>query len=108
MRFQAPCYRVIEPKWSHLPLSGEGATIHGARFTPKDKPALHLSLDANTAIKESQATSRREDVDGANSSAISIDGVHLVRKRLSVSGQYHVQGTLRYQRLSHQSRLMCH
>jgi RES domain-containing protein len=38
--------------WAHRPLSGEGAALHGGRFNPKGWPALYLSLDPLTAIRE--------------------------------------------------------
>lgn len=52
MRFQATCYRAHDPRWSFLPLSGEGAAIRGARFNPKGVPALYLALSIMTAVKE--------------------------------------------------------
>lgn len=52
MRFSATCYRAHDPRWSFLPLSGEGAAIRGARFNPKGVPALYLALSIMTAVKE--------------------------------------------------------
>ncbi len=52
MRFVGLAYRAHDPRWSFRPLSGEGAAVHGGRFNPKGTPALHLALDAMTAIKE--------------------------------------------------------
>lgn len=52
MRFQGLAYRAHDPRWSFKPLSGEGAAIHGGRFNPKGTPALYVSLDPMTAIKE--------------------------------------------------------
>ena len=52
MRFRGTCYRAHDPRWSYLPLSGAGAAIHGGRFNPKGTPALYLSLDPMTAVKE--------------------------------------------------------
>ena len=52
MRFQGLAYRVHDPRWSFKPLSGDCAAIHGGRFNPKGTPALYLSLDPMTAIKE--------------------------------------------------------
>ena len=52
MRFTGTCYRAHDPRWSFLPLSGEGAAIRGARFNPKGVPALYLALGIMTAVKE--------------------------------------------------------
>lgn len=52
MRFRGTCYRVHDPRWSFRPLSGAGAAIHGGRFNPKGTPALYLSLDLVTAVRE--------------------------------------------------------
>ena len=52
MRFRGLAYRAHDPRWSFKPLSGEGAAIHGGRFNPKGTPALYVSLDPITAIKE--------------------------------------------------------
>lgn len=52
MKFQGLAYRAHDPRWSFKPLSGEGAALHGGRFNPKGTPALYLSLDPMTAIKE--------------------------------------------------------
>ena len=52
MRFQGLAYRAHDPRWSFRPLSGDGAAIHGGRFNPKGTPALYVSLDPMTAIRE--------------------------------------------------------
>lgn len=52
MRFVGTCYRVHDPRWSFKPLSGYGAAVHGGRFNPKGVPALYLSLDLVTAVRE--------------------------------------------------------
>jgi RES domain-containing protein len=52
LKFQGLAYRAHDPRWSFNPLSGDGAAIHGGRFNPKGTPALYLSLDPMTAIKE--------------------------------------------------------
>jgi RES domain-containing protein len=52
LRFQGWAYRAHDPRWSFKPLSGDGAAVHGGRFNPKGTPALYLSLDPMTAIKE--------------------------------------------------------
>ncbi len=52
MRFQGLAYRAHDPRWSFKPLSGGGAAVHGGRFNPQGAPALYLSLDPMTALKE--------------------------------------------------------
>jgi RES domain-containing protein len=52
LKFQGLAYRAHDPRWSFKPLSGDGAAVHGGRFNPKGTPALYLSLDPMTAIKE--------------------------------------------------------
>jgi RES domain-containing protein len=52
LRFVATAYRAHHPRWSFRPISGDGAAIHGGRFNPRGVPALYLSLDPVTAIKE--------------------------------------------------------
>lgn len=52
MKFVGTAYRAHHPRWSFKPISGDGAAIHGGRFNPKGMPALYLSLDLITAIKE--------------------------------------------------------
>ena len=62
MRFRGTCFRAHDPRWSHKPLSGEGAAKHGGRFNPVGVPALYLGLELLTAIKEvSRGTARRID-----------------------------------------------
>jgi RES domain-containing protein len=52
LRFEGLAYRAHDPRWSFKPLSGDGAAIHGGRFSPKGTPALYVALDPMTAIKE--------------------------------------------------------
>jgi RES domain-containing protein len=52
LKFRGLAYRAHDPRWSFKPLSGEGAVVHGGRFNPKGTPALYMSLDPMTAIKE--------------------------------------------------------
>jgi RES domain-containing protein len=52
LKFEGLAYRAHDPRWSFKPLSGDGAAVHGGRFNPKGTPALYLSLDPMTAIKE--------------------------------------------------------
>ena len=56
MRFIGTCYRAHDPRWSFLPVSGEGAAVHGGRFNPKGIAALYLALTAEGAIIEASAT----------------------------------------------------
>ena len=50
--FRARFWRMLAPRWSHQPLSGEGAAKHGGRFNERDIPALYMSEDFTTAISE--------------------------------------------------------
>lgn len=52
MRFTGTCYRAHDPRWLFKPISGDGAAAHGGRFNPKGVPALYLSLDPITVLKE--------------------------------------------------------
>jgi RES domain-containing protein len=52
LRFRGLAYRAHDPRWSFKPLSGDGAAVHGGRFNAKGTPALYLSLDPMTAVKE--------------------------------------------------------
>lgn len=52
MRFQGTLYRAFNPLYAREPLSGRGAQLHGGRFNPKGGPALYLTLDVLTAIRE--------------------------------------------------------
>ncbi|HEY2355937.1 MAG TPA: RES domain-containing protein [Phenylobacterium sp.] len=62
MRFEGTAYRAHDPRWSFTPLSGDGAALRGARFNPKGAPALYLSLEVLTAIKEAnQGFARKID-----------------------------------------------
>lgn len=45
-------YRVIVPRWSHLPTSGYGAAIRGGRFNRPTLEALYLSQTAEAALAE--------------------------------------------------------
>lgn len=45
-------YRALTPRWSHDPLSGEGAAITGGRFNPEGYAALYLSSDPKAALYE--------------------------------------------------------
>jgi RES domain-containing protein len=46
--------RVLTPRWAHLPLSGEGASITGGRFNRIGARALYLSRTIETAWAEYQ------------------------------------------------------
>jgi RES domain-containing protein len=52
LRFVGVCYRAHDPRWSFKPTSGDGAALRGARFNPKDVPALYLALSIVGAVKE--------------------------------------------------------
>jgi RES domain-containing protein len=52
LRFQGTAYRAIHPEWSFAPASGEGAAIRGARFNPKNVPALYLATSVEGAFLE--------------------------------------------------------
>lgn len=45
-------WRMLAPRWSHAPLSGEGAARHGGRWNPKGMPTLYMSVEFTTAIAE--------------------------------------------------------
>ena len=51
-RFRATCYRAHDPRWSFAPLSGNGAARYGGRYNREGVPALYLSLEITTAIRE--------------------------------------------------------
>ena len=62
MRFEGTAYCAHDPRWSFTPISGVGAALRGARFNPKGVPALYLSLEVLTAIKEAnQGFARKID-----------------------------------------------
>lgn len=52
MIFRGPAFRAHHPKWSWKPTSGEGAALYGGRFNRKGLPALYLSTDMATAMRE--------------------------------------------------------
>lgn len=52
MNYTGLAYRAHHPNWSWTPLSGEGARRHGGRFNRPGVPALYLSRDPSTAIRE--------------------------------------------------------
>lgn len=52
MRFQGTLYRALNPLYAREPLSGRGAQLYGGRFNAKGVPALYLTLDVQTAIRE--------------------------------------------------------
>jgi RES domain-containing protein len=45
-------WRVLTPRWAHLPLSGEGAARNGGRWNPQAIPALYMSAELTTAVAE--------------------------------------------------------
>ncbi len=54
MRLQGVVYRGHNPRWSFLPLSGEGAARYGGRFNSVGMPALYTSWRMETAWREAQ------------------------------------------------------
>ena len=50
-------YRLITPRWSVAPTSGDGAAVHGGRANRPGLPALYLALEPDTAIAEYQQLS---------------------------------------------------
>ena len=54
MRYVGTVYRLVDPRWSHAPDSGEGAAIQGGRFNRVGQEALYTSTDYQTAFKEVQ------------------------------------------------------
>src|SRR5690606_29492800 len=47
-------WRIVSPRWSHAPLSGDGAARHGGRWNPPGVKALYLSREVETAFAEYQ------------------------------------------------------
>lgn len=45
-------WRMLAPRWSHRPLSGEGAARQGGRFNQPGRAALYMSEAFVTAISE--------------------------------------------------------
>lgn len=43
---------MLSPRWSHRPLSGEGAAKHGGRYNAPGVPALYMSETFATAVAE--------------------------------------------------------
>lgn len=52
MRYRGVAYRALDPYWSHRPLSGDGAAVHGGRFNHIGQPALYLAISAAGALRE--------------------------------------------------------
>lgn len=51
-RYLGPLYRALNPVYARMPLSGQGAALHGGRFNPKGMAALYTALDPATALRE--------------------------------------------------------
>lgn len=49
-------FRVHDPKWGYMPVSGLGAGLHGGRANRPGLNALYLSLDLETALAEYKQT----------------------------------------------------
>ena len=45
-------YRAHTPEWASMPTSGAGAAKNGGRWNAKGRPALYMSFDPLTAVKE--------------------------------------------------------
>jgi RES domain-containing protein len=45
-------WRMLSPRWSHQPLSGEGAAKHGGRWNAPGVAALYMSEGFETAVAE--------------------------------------------------------
>ncbi|CAA9265585.1 MAG: hypothetical protein AVDCRST_MAG93-2393 [uncultured Chloroflexia bacterium] len=43
---------MLSPRWSHRPLSGEGASKHGGRYNAPGIPTLYMSEAFETAVAE--------------------------------------------------------
>lgn len=50
--FSGRTFRVVQPRWAHSPLSGEGARRHGGRFNASGTSAFYSALDPHTAYAE--------------------------------------------------------
>ena len=53
----ATAYRMLSPRWATAPTSGGGAALQGGRANRRGMPALYLSLETETAIREYQQAS---------------------------------------------------
>lgn len=47
-------WRILSPRWSYDPLSGDGAARHGGRWNRPGRPTLYLSGEVETAFAEYQ------------------------------------------------------
>ncbi len=52
VRLTGSVFRAHNPEWAWRPASGEGARLHGGRFSRIGRAALYTSLRAVTAIRE--------------------------------------------------------
>ena len=53
----AAFFRMLSPRWSWAPTSGDGAALQGGRLNRKGTPALYLADRPETAIAEYQQAS---------------------------------------------------
>lgn len=51
-RLRGRFWRMLAPRWAHLPLDGRGAAKRGGRFNPLGSEALYMSLEFATAVAE--------------------------------------------------------
>jgi RES domain-containing protein len=52
LHYRGLLYRALNPIRAREPLSGEGARLHGGRFSPKGTAALYTAMSVMTAIRE--------------------------------------------------------
>lgn len=52
MKAPPSAFRAHNPRWSHSPVSGDGAARHGGRFNQPGDATLYLSLTYETAVLE--------------------------------------------------------
>jgi RES domain-containing protein len=53
-RLDGRFWRIVSPRWTHDPLSGDGAARHGGRWNRPGTATLYLSYEVETAFAEYQ------------------------------------------------------